>query len=386
MNRLRDLYLLIANSLLLAAVLLVLLHVVVTWRNRETPIRYENLSAETRDNYRHLSATDVVDLLNATYKPHGTGWTYESWVGYRESERSSKFINVNRFGIRSNGQPRDDLSVLNGATWFLGGSTTFGYGVTDGETIPAQLETIVGEPVVNLGRGYFYSAQENYLLKHLLTLGYRPRRAVFLDGINERCDIENYQRELGELFTQATFNYAWNYSEIIKPLLYVRDRLAFRLAEADHKPNLSGEFSCQDYGATAQLDNVLFANLQERELICTHYGVECVTFVQPFAGVHGIHRDAAALVPSNRELLRRKYFYLEPAWGRAHARFIVDAFDTYDRHAFIDDVHYSADASRVLAARIATELQTCPAGCDTDTEATTAVPEASRRTVTSASP
>ena len=52
-----------------------------------------------------------------------------------------------------------------------------------------------------------------------------------------------------------------------------------------------------------------------------------------------------------------KYHHLEPGWRAAGATFIVDALDNYQGHPFIDEVHYSADASRVIAELIVSRLR-----------------------------
>mgnify|MGYP001342391119 CR=1 FL=1 len=68
------------------------------------------------------------------------------------------------------------------------GSTSFGYGVEDNHTIPAQLEKISNNKlkVFNFGRGYYYSQQEHDLLYDLIKKEAPiPKYAIFLDGLNE---------------------------------------------------------------------------------------------------------------------------------------------------------------------------------------------------------
>jgi hypothetical protein len=48
---------------------------------------------------------------------------------------------------------------------------------------------------------------------------------------------------------------------------------------------------------------------------------------------------------------------LEPNWRAAGAIFVTDALDHWARHAFNDEVHYSADASRLIAERVAQRLR-----------------------------
>ena len=88
------------------------------------------------------------------------------------------------------------------------------------------------------------------------------------------------------------------------------------------------------------------------------YTVDCHTLVQPFAGIHGRRDDLpkAFLESQSGRELWDVFTHLEPSWRAAGAIFITDAFDDYNRHPFIDEVHYSADASRRLAEVIAQRL------------------------------
>src|SRR5262249_48890167 len=73
----------------------------------------------------------------------------------------------------------------------FGGSTTFGVGVPDAETIPAYLQKEMAArcatpvAVYNFGRLGYFSTQEALLFYRLLSSGERPAVAVFVDGIND---------------------------------------------------------------------------------------------------------------------------------------------------------------------------------------------------------
>ena len=83
----------------------------------------------------------------------------------------------------------------------------------------------------------------------------------------------------------------------------------------------------------------------------------CRTLVQPFSGTHGPDADLPrAFLDGEAKLLREIYHQLEPGWRAAGALFVTDVFDGYPKHPFVDEVHYSADASRVIAEAIVTRL------------------------------
>lgn len=113
---------------------------------------------------------------------------------FSEVPFQGKYVNVREPGYRLGRDPGPwppAAGVHN--VWVFGGSTAFGYGVADGETIPSFLQESLrrrypGTPVAvyNFGQAYFYSSQELSLLQSLLATGApAPEVAVFLDGINE---------------------------------------------------------------------------------------------------------------------------------------------------------------------------------------------------------
>src|SRR6185503_11851341 len=112
------------------------------------------------------------------------GWIYEPWLGFREKPRASRFVNVSADGVRASKGGAPDLSGVGPQSVFVfGGSTMFGYGVADAETVSSHLQAILGPGarVHNLGRAYYYSRQENLFFESLAQAGLRPKVAVFVD-------------------------------------------------------------------------------------------------------------------------------------------------------------------------------------------------------------
>ncbi|MDO8794265.1 MAG: hypothetical protein Q7J25_06570 [Vicinamibacterales bacterium] len=349
----------LANTALLLIVVCLGLHVVLlAWyaRERDNKAYYADLSPEVRANYAHMSPDDVDALLRATWNP---GWLHEPWTGFRERARTSRFVNVDASGLRMNRAGESPLARLDGAIWVFGGSTTFGYGVADTETIPAQLEQLLGRPVVNFGRADYYSAQENVLLQQFLGAGFRPSDVWFLDGINERCDLELYQRELGILFDRTQATYRWDLAELVKPVSYAAGRLwsatsTGQKATREREARRWGQ-PCMKYGRTTPLAAVVSANLTVRSALCTASGVSCTTFVQPFAGTHGT-LAGHNIDPQERAGLGTLFAQTEAAFRQSGARFVTHALDGSSRHAFVDPGHYSAWANRAIARTMADSL------------------------------
>ncbi len=116
------------------------------------------------------------------------GQKYSPFVEYVEKPREGKFVNVTSQGIRCHYSSKENCIARGGTgeIWIFGGSTTFGYGVKDNETIAANLSKFYPDfRVINFGSGGYYSAIELIEFENLLAEFPPPRAAVFIDGLND---------------------------------------------------------------------------------------------------------------------------------------------------------------------------------------------------------
>ena len=357
--------------ILISVFMLILINLLLTTTysiiyNLRDSNRYNLLPDPAKNNYSHMSEDDVNTLLSNTWHH---SWVYEQVLGFKEAPRTTQFVNVNKFGIRDNKSEDGFIASLNNSIWFFGGSTTFGYGVADHETIPAHLANILKSEVINLGRGYYFSAQENLFMLELLRSGYRPEKAIFLDGLNEKCSIKTYQNEMRLLFASAQKSHTTplEYTiDIIRPTLELSENI-IRLLEIINTSNNSKRttmaqnnrltaLNCSGYGSQLKLPEVLDHNLKHRSAICNKFNIPCTTFVQPFAGVHGKYTTPELLRVSKKQLLNR-FNQLKPIFDQHGATSVTSALDKHPNHAFIDNVHYSAEASFLIAKQISNHLR-----------------------------
>jgi hypothetical protein len=140
--------------------------------------------------YPGRSAEEVRQILNETWN-RPAAW--EPFTESRERRFQGRFVNVHPAGFRlshSQGPWPPDRARAN--VFVFGGSTTFGYGVADDETIVSALQDYLDRrsgpahvSCYNFGRGAYYSTGERVFFQELLTAGSVPRVAVFIDGLNE---------------------------------------------------------------------------------------------------------------------------------------------------------------------------------------------------------
>ena len=114
-----------------------------------------------------------------------TFYTEDVFDGYYINVAEAKF---RRVGHQGPWPP--DRNAFN--IFVFGGSTTFGYGVPDEQTLPSTLQAKVRQAVgrtdifvYNFGHSFFFSLQEAMAFKALVRDGLAPHLAIFIDGLNE---------------------------------------------------------------------------------------------------------------------------------------------------------------------------------------------------------
>ena len=151
--------------------------------------KYGHLTSTLSAVYEGLSEREIDDLLKETWS---RPFIYEPFTQFKERPYRGFYVNVdsNGFRITKNQGPWPPQSrCLN--IFLFGGSTTFGYGVPDGQTIASHLQEYLATRldrdvrVYNFGRGYYYSTQERILYEELLASGFVPHMAIFIDGMND---------------------------------------------------------------------------------------------------------------------------------------------------------------------------------------------------------
>jgi hypothetical protein len=159
-----------------------------------TPFAFKRFHESLTSVHPGLTDEQITQLIAETRK---LSQAYEPYTQFKESPYSGQFVNVDPRGFRPIGNQNPWPPRRGEFTVFVfGGSTTFGYGVPDNLTIPAQLqEQLVSDygvsaTVFNFGRGSYFCVQERVLFEKLLLSGFVPDMAVFIDGLNDLVLLE----------------------------------------------------------------------------------------------------------------------------------------------------------------------------------------------------
>src|SRR5215831_3893922 len=158
--------------------------------------------------YENIPEEYAADVLDDFYDLSHLGFIYQPWVQFSEPPFSGKRVHIDRdirgFPVRRTINPANQTERPTIRIFVFGGSTTFGYYVSDEHTWPSYLSQILNETsevdiqVTNYGRGYFNPSQEAILLADLLKSGHRPSLAIFMDGVNppHSIDVPSFTEEV----------------------------------------------------------------------------------------------------------------------------------------------------------------------------------------------
>lgn len=324
-----------------------------------------------RKAYPGLSDSQIEDLLAQMWKPV----QFESFTQFRERPRSGQYVNVSQSGFRQiKGQGPWPIDPANYNIFVFGGSTTFGYGVADDQTIASHLQehlkTIHGKPVkvYNFGRGYYYSTQERILFQELLLAGARPDMAVFIDGLND------FTRQPGDAFLSDQFaKYVDANGKCDAPMKQFFEDLSISRAARDFSKWLRRTFKGpkakqaappaevsppHDESVSRPIIDRYVGNKLQIEAVCMAYGVVPVFVWQPSPNYKCDLSDNPFMPPGQTH------------WGYVHmAKYIeshsmgsdflwlADIQEGMKGVLYVDAVHYSAFLCDKIATKIAERVE-----------------------------
>lgn len=342
--------------------------------------------------YPGKTEEQILDLLRETSV---IPVVYEPYVLFRSAPRAMAHHAIHEAGFRLVGPEQGpwpmDRQAFN--VFVFGGSTAFGYGVPDVDTVPSrlqgQLRKAAGSKQVNLynfGTGSYYSTQEVIYFQRLLAKGYVPDAVVFIDGLNDFWrwdDIPVHNERYVNIFNNAEGENLGNPSHFFRrwikslPMTRLAQRLAApepqmlmapeRGAEAGAAPVDSGE-ACRRNQATlrekaGQHDNpqklrqaidTYTRNKAMAEAIAERFKIAAYFVWQPiptfeYDRCHSVfHGD---LQEHFRSMFGYPMMVEHARENRLGKNFIWCASiqSGERRNFYVDNVHYNADMAELLS-------------------------------------
>jgi hypothetical protein len=308
----------------------------------------KNKYSDEVKNIIQLKDKDLDILYRETWKNHDK-FRYLPFVGFTETNRTGKFVNFDE----SNGRYINRPANCNINIFLYGGSTTFGYNVSDSQTIGHYLQNLLGKNycIYNHGRAYYYSKQENALLINHLEEEKKIDVAIFIDGVNERCDSYAYDNSLSFFFN---FIKEKNYKAfLIANVIYIDSLPIVRLSNSIIKKSNWVDRNAQNIllnlcNKKIKLADLFETRIKNREGICKINKINCYTFLQPFPGVSGIQSEKNLAIEYQKTMLI-KYNELKNVNGVIDIKSFLNSSKNL---SYTDGVHYSPQSNKFIAEGI----------------------------------
>ena len=350
-----QLAILLLNTLLLLIILTVFAYVYYGARKNGLAPAVYSAALKTRAMHR-MNAEEATKFFKL-FDRLGAEETfiYQPWVGFSERVFHAEGLNVDEampMPIRRTWQ-----SVERGGkplvVWIFGGSTMFGWGVPDDQTIASHLTKMLAHSfperdvkVINYGHSYFFSSQELALFQMLLRRGERCDFAIFLDGLNDSIGYSfedrpaftermraAFEKEQGRNPTADT--HFWISPEFppLKLLAGIQARLVQR--------RVAPPATVPTYDAARKYQ----VNMATEAALGDALGIQTLFFWQPVPN-DSVYAPARELAWKVRQSMKSEAFH-----------FVADLFEgANEADVYVDQHHYGDTACERVAEAIGVEI------------------------------
>lgn len=312
------------------------------------------------------------DTFPVAYQPY-TVWSRRPYTG--------EMTNVDERGNRvtHHGSGRKDALDV----WMFGGSTMWGTGAPDDQTIPSHLADIlnrwgVDTNVRNLGETAYVSTQEVVSLLRELQSGGRPQVVVFYDGVNDSTSAALWPEAPGAHENLPDIRRRFEDDPESGPVAMLRSTRLYSAARDIADRLRGGESRVGDGSAevpfreaATRAADVVQANYRAVAALGTEFGFTPVFVLQPALGVgdkplaqseEGIlsraMRDPARATTVRMYIELREELRRRPETARNPARIndLSDMFSELSDATYIDWAHITGAGNRLVAERISEVL------------------------------
>ncbi len=333
---------------------------------RELPVqgKYEEINFDNY--YPEFNRTERDLLFTETWSRE---LIYEPFTQFTEQEYNGKYLNIDKKGYRESSNNYELQKGIHKKNIFMiGGSTTFGYGVKDSNTISSFLQNDLRNRVqeeinvYNFGRSFYYSSQERILIQKLIMEKYIPGIVIFIDGLNEfihKNDEPIYSSTIRNSFfsqkKKPEFNLLslFNNTSIKRALDYFNKRSS---------PSTASNYDNNNYFDFKSVYLRFLENKKLTQAVLNTYRINSLFVWQPISSYkydqkyhpfsnkgYGIHKYSA-------EGYKNFNNYLKVHKQDSNFLWLADMQEKETRSLYIDLVHYSPYMNQMIATKIADHL------------------------------
>lgn len=285
---------------------------------------------------------------------------YTPYIIWKYSEYHSKYINIDSNGIRAT-IPKAKAGKK---IFFFGGSTLWGTGVADTDTIPSFVSRYLNKDnpvydIVNYGQSGYQSTQEVIQLILEIQKENIPDIVVFYDGVN---DIyagvfspgipgyhQNFEQIKGKIEARG-FITLFNNSNFFMLANYLKNRIGREILEEDKE---------DEDKKIEEAVNIYIYNMNFVKKLSDDYGFKFISFWQPL-----LLTDTKKLTKYEEaekfKMGKRLIRIYSKAYGKISKKYFNDIaftniskiFENKTNNIYLDFAHLSAEGNSIVARAI----------------------------------
>lgn len=285
---------------------------------------------------------------------------YEPFVGWRMKAYSGKTLHVSSAGMRITPSP-PFKGVRNRVVRFFGGSTMWGEGADDQNTIPAIFNALHPEyNVFNHAQLAFNTRQELDALISLYARNEQADLVIFYDGVNDvafLCPEEIRELPAHRLVPMYRDKLYTGKSQLVIALLHdiFTDNILAAIRRVSTGPTKPSPYNCvADTTKAEQIAEMMIRNWELAHQIVTSRNGQFVALLQPAAYIGSPRTDHLQLDDQLGENFREVYRRIKRKISERNHPWIIDLSDRFDGsdYIFIDFCHVSPNGNQIIAREI----------------------------------
>mgnify|MGYP001267112712 CR=1 FL=1 len=334
-----------------------------------------NYTSDLRSYYPIYSNKEFsTELINEIYKVDQSIF-YRSFIGWKREKQNLKYTNISGpYNVR-----KSKGESINNSIWFFGGSTMWGHGASDIETIPSHFNSLTNMPVYNFGETSWNSRQSLNQLINAIGDNHKPSAVIFYDGVNNvvhncRSEIKSLPAHSREIQIQNalkpfSLDQKRIASFILSPYIALNNKLNIQLPVLNQVKFKN--YDCDINQAKARLiAQHLLNDWYTAYVLSRSKGFEFYGILQPTIFTTKTNSDYFTLneVKTNSErekqyrivyLLIREEIEKRCESDKDFCSSIIDGTDWLDglNNIFLDFCHINSPGNKVIAQRIKSLLK-----------------------------
>jgi len=291
----------------------------------------------------------------------GLTTVYRDFVVWEAKPYESETINIGQDGLRSVTQ---SPNATNDEVWIFGGSTMWGYGSNDVNTIPSLLSQITNLKVTNYSLvGYHARQNVNKLISAYAGLGpstNHSRIVIFYDGVNDVLDKCQADNSGSGTAREHQIRAAVDFDDL-SPSVAIRPALALieQIDNALDQSLMNSEYVCnEDPDRSEEIAQALVNDWRIADAIARLNGDRFIAILQPVAYLSNTRLGHLSADSKEWDEVARQYLSIYPVIRRYASAAGIEFVDLthihdHDEFIYIDFCHTSPNGNRYAAEAIA---------------------------------